>query len=386
LEGDFPITSGKNALLKLRDVFFELEKQLVRAGHIKGSAALVQIADTINLKVLQVLPILGFILRSTNVRNAFEVLEPLQTIADAALQGTPQLLLSSEWDYVPFAYPQSLDDLKSFVLIGLPASEAGSALLLPLAAHELGHAVWRHLGIDGSAGTTLQLRCEKLYEQEQETFKKVFPDYNPTDMLSMDVLPDAIARSVEYAVRQSEELFCDMFAYAAFGVSYLYAFAYILAPGGEHRDADYPLFSTRISVLLEIAKNEGDVLPTAAELNFGSETRRGDGRHQFIVRKAEESVSGITSALWEKVLEIFQKSDLQRPNRDLADRHLHQFRIGIPAHEPACLGDIINAGWLRHAEILKEAKSSRKVSEGLDHLNELLLKTVEVLEYRRRVS
>src|SRR5262249_26060614 len=154
LEGDFPITSAKHALLKLRDVFLELEKRLDRAGRIRGSASLVQIADTINLKVLQVLPILGFILRSTNVRNAFEVLEPLQTIADAALQGTPQLLLSSEWDYVPFAYPQSLDDLKSFVLIGLPASEAGSALLLPLAAHELGHAVWRTLGIDGSAGTT----------------------------------------------------------------------------------------------------------------------------------------------------------------------------------------------------------------------------------------
>src|SRR5260370_9176494 len=244
LEGDFPITSGQNALFKLRDVFFELEKRLDRAGRVKESASLVQIADTINLKILQVLPILGFILRSTNVRNAFQLLEPLQTIADAALQGRPQILLSSEWDYVPFAYPQSLDDLKSFVLIGLPASEAGSALLVPLAAHELGHAVWRNLRIDGSAVTTLQLRCQELYEQDNN-FEKIFPDYDPTDMLSMDILTDAIASSVDYAVRQSEELFCDMFAYAAFGVSYLHAFAYILAPGGGHPDPNYPLFATR---------------------------------------------------------------------------------------------------------------------------------------------
>jgi hypothetical protein len=86
------------------------------------------------------------------VRNAFELLDPLQSIVDEVLQGRPELLLSSEWDYVPFAYPQSLDDLRSFVLIGLPASEAASALLLPLAGHEIGHAVWRNLGIGGSVG------------------------------------------------------------------------------------------------------------------------------------------------------------------------------------------------------------------------------------------
>jgi hypothetical protein len=129
LEGYFPLSAGQKALLKLRDVFGELEKKLDRANRLKDSVTLGSIADTINLKIYQTLPILGFILRSTNARNAFELLEPLQTIADAALQGMPQLLLSSEWDYVPFAYPQSLDDLKSFVLIGLPTSEAASALL-----------------------------------------------------------------------------------------------------------------------------------------------------------------------------------------------------------------------------------------------------------------
>src|SRR5262249_36056001 len=161
-----------------------------------------------------VLPILGFILRSTNVRNAFELLDPLQVLADATLQGKPQLLLSSEWDYVPFAYPQSLDDLKSFVLIGLPASEAASALLVPLAGHELGHAVWRNRGIEGGAHATLQYRCEELYKRNFEEFKRQFPDYDANDMVHKELLPEAIAQSVEYAVFQAEELFCDLFAYA----------------------------------------------------------------------------------------------------------------------------------------------------------------------------
>ena len=84
--------------------------------------------------------------------------------------------------------------------------------------------------------------------------------------------------------------------------------------------------------------------------------------------------------------EIVDKSKLQRPSETLAIRHLKEFGIGIPAHQPVCLGDIVNAGWLRYAEIVRSAGDPRNVSEELDNLNEMLLKTVEVLEYLRRVS
>jgi hypothetical protein len=386
LDGDFPLSAGRNALRKLRDVFGDLDKKLDRASRLKDSATLKQISENINLKVYQALPILGFILRSTNVRNAFELLEPLQAITDAALQGKPQLLLSSEWDYVPFAYPQSLEDLRSFVLIGLPASEAASALLLPLAGHELGHAVWRNLGIGGSVAATLQYRCDDLYSSDMPAFKKVFADYDPNDMVNRDILPDAIAESVEYGVRQAEEIFCDLFSYAIFGASYLHAFAYIVAPGSSVRDPKYPFNATRISVVSKVASGEGVSLPSLSELEFANETRHGDPRHRFIVRKAEDSVSAITNGIWKRVLEIVQQSNLQRPNQALAVRHSKELAIGIPAHSPVCLGDVVTAGWLRYAEIVRSTGSPVKVSEELDHLNEMLLKTVEVLEYRRRVS
>jgi hypothetical protein len=387
LDGDFPLSAGRNALLKLRDVFAELDSKLNRASRLRDADSLRQIASNINLKMYQALPILGFILRSTNVRNAFELVEPLQAIADVTLQGKPQLLLSSEWDYVPFAYPQSLEDLRSFVLIGLPASEAASALLLPLAGHEIGHAVWRNLGIGGSVAVTLQHRCEDLYSNDMRNFQRAFPDYGPKDIVARDILPTAIAESVEYGVRQAEEIFCDLFAYAVFGASYLHAFAYIVAPGsGRNHDPNYPSNETRISVVSEIADTEGVQLPTRAELNFASETRSGDARYRFIVRKAEDSVAAIKEGLWNRVSETVTKSKLRRPSQTLATRHFNDFRIGIPAHEPKCLGDIINAGWLRYAEIVRSAGDPSKASEQLDHLNEMLLKTVEVLEYSRRVS
>ena len=93
------------------------------------------------------LPLSGFILRSTNNRNAFEVHGPLLRLAGSILEPgvikkdfKTRLLLSSEWDYSPLLalYPA----LPDFVLIGLPAPESANPLLLPLAGHELGHLVW----------------------------------------------------------------------------------------------------------------------------------------------------------------------------------------------------------------------------------------------------
>jgi hypothetical protein len=165
LDGDFPFEAQRLALRKLHAVFDQLEKkQLDRAERLGDGENLSQVAENLNVKILQVLPILGFIIRSTNVRNAFEMLEPLRSIASAALQGSPQLIMSSEWDYVPFAYPQSFENLRSFVLIGLPASEAASALLMPVAGHELGHAVWRNLGMSCTRFRRHRVRC--FMEQE----------------------------------------------------------------------------------------------------------------------------------------------------------------------------------------------------------------------------
>ncbi len=99
---------------------------------------------------------------------------------------------------MPFAYPQSLPDLKSFVLIGLPASEAGSALLLPLAAHELGHAVWRNRGIEGPVNTTLQLKIEELFKTSKDTgeFKRNFPAYDDGDFVKAQIYPETIGETL----------------------------------------------------------------------------------------------------------------------------------------------------------------------------------------------
>jgi hypothetical protein len=384
LDGDFPISSGKNALYKLREIFEEQEKRLDRAKRLADNQTERQIANIVNIKIYQTLPILGFILRSTNVRNAFELLDPLQHLADAVLQGRPQLLLSCEWDYVPFAYPQSLEDLRSFVLIGLPASEAATALLIPLAGHELGHAVWRNRGVGGSAIGILQDRCEQSFRNNMPEFNKYFPEYDAADIVYREVLPETIVKTVEYAVFQAEEIFCDMFAYAVFGESYLHAFSYILAPGsGRSRTSMYPSYSMRISVLKDVAAKEGVHLPGTDALDFIDERPRQNPRDRFIARMAEKSVTELISELWQNLTSLLSAGTVPRPNPTLSARHLREFRIGIPAHQPVCLGDIINAGWAYYGEL--QSLSESEIAVKTDYLNEMVLKTIEVLEYRRRV-
>jgi len=387
LDGDFPLPSGKLALKRIRAAFTEQENKLLRAHRLKDQDSIEQIASVINVKVFQALPILGFIVRSTNVRNAFELLYPLQSLADATLQGRPQLLLSSEWDYVPFAYPQSLDDLKSFVLIGLPASEAASALLIPLSAHELGHAVWRNRGINGSAHATLQIRCEDLFAKNLAEFKKHFPDYDPTDIVNKELLPEATAQSVEYAVLHAEELFCDLFAYSLFGESYVRAFGYILSPGsGATRRPGYPTYKTRIDLIRQFAKLEGVELPDVAELSFKDETDLGNPRDRFIIKMAETSVLGIVNGLWSNIVKLLQEGNVVRPNLTETLSHLQSFKNGIPAHDPSCLGNIINAGWKFCVELQASSGNPETISDALDQLNEVLLKSIEVMEYNRRTA
>jgi hypothetical protein len=258
-------------------------------------------------------------------------------------------------------------------------------LLVPLAGQELGHAVWRNRGIGGSTHATLQARCELLFKDNMSEFQKYFPDYNPNDIVYKELLPEAISKTVEYAVFQAEELFCDMFAYAVFGESYVYAFSYILAPGsGRPRTSMYPSYKARISVLKDIAASEGVTLPGTDSLDFVDEIVRHDPRDRFINRMAEKSVSEVTNSLWQNVTTLISTAKVPRPNPTFSARHLREFRIGIPAHEPICLGDIINAGWAYYRE-LHALKSQQKIDSRTDYLNEMVLKTIEVLEYRRRI-
>ena len=124
---DFPHEDPERALGTLRSALRVRLNELdsvVRDGDLNGIQST---CKDINYKIVEVHPILGFLLRATNIRNPFEIFRPIRDLARKLLDHTPGMVLSSEWEFSPFTFPVISEDLKDFVFIGLPASEAGNA-------------------------------------------------------------------------------------------------------------------------------------------------------------------------------------------------------------------------------------------------------------------
>src|SRR5947209_5473103 len=81
LSSDFPIETSRAALIGVRELF---SKELEELNGVSGESVEVRQSACAgaNLKINKYLPLLGFILRSTNVRNAFEISDPLSRLAN----------------------------------------------------------------------------------------------------------------------------------------------------------------------------------------------------------------------------------------------------------------------------------------------------------------
>ena len=173
------------------------------------------------------LPLLGFILRSTNVRNAFEIYGPLLRLARRILRGDTKLILSSEWhNYSPFTY-RSIPALPNFVLIGFPAPESANPLLIPLAGHELGHTVWRVNSCASRYRKQIENTIIAGVELHIKEYQDLFPNQNlkQGDAQNNIFVRQTIAHPTAWSLKQAEEFFCDFLGLYVFDQAYLHAFA-----------------------------------------------------------------------------------------------------------------------------------------------------------------
>ncbi len=140
---DFHHPGIKTSLDLIEDVFNRNFKLVDRLDADVAPSARQWVCGRVNRDIARFHRVLGMILRSTNPRNSFEIFDPLLRIAKDLLGEDTMLILSSEWEFSPFADPSVITELQNYVFVGLPVSEAGNSLILPLAGHELGHSVWR---------------------------------------------------------------------------------------------------------------------------------------------------------------------------------------------------------------------------------------------------
>jgi len=108
---EFPYDHSQQALERVLAHFRLLAETMESLGD-NGSTEVVQQQCAIATRDIHVsLPLLGFILRSTNARNAFEFHRPFLRLAQDVLRPHADgghvdtcLVMSSEWDFVPYIY------------------------------------------------------------------------------------------------------------------------------------------------------------------------------------------------------------------------------------------------------------------------------------------
>lgn len=343
-------------------------------------------------KASESLLLMGFLLRSTNVRNPFEAFRPLLRLARQVLAqlGVPRddvrLLLSSEWQASPFVF-QSKQFLENFVLIGMPAAESSNPLLLPLAGHELGHTVWEK----GDLGTDFRARAADqsvdAVLNEWARFGQLFPDYAGKAFDRDSALKDLFVMEVVNQGRilascQIEETFCDFFGLAVFGEGYLYAFAYLVAPGtGDYYDPDYPNLSDRVENLMFAASQLSIEIPLGYQDWFEDQLVKLPSKEQaFACRIAHSCVQHCRADVLDKARSILRDCGLVVPTRAESDRIRKRFDYLIPADNAASLADLVNAGWHASQDAKFLERTDWTVEKRKHVLYDLVLKSLGLLD------
>ena len=383
-DSEFPYPHSRAALVEVAGVFANHLNYLDGITPKNDPKAVRRVCDAAVDGIGYYLPLLGFILRSTNVRNAFEIYGPVLQLARQTLGSATKLVISSEWKYSPFMYG-GVKHLPGFVFIGLPAPESANPFLVPLAGHELGHSLWaKNIVADPAIYSDYIKRVtDKItadIRQDPDEYVKVFKDVDlarlETDLIAWQTWQPAL----HWGLSQMEECFCDFVGLRLFGKSYLYALSYLLSPmHSGQRPLEYPNTRRRISYLKQAASRYLVELPLNYEPLFEDLSPLVDLRQRYLVGLADAAADTLIPTLIGKVHDLCTAAGV--PNEDSAIINtIHEaFRFVTPGTNARCLADIVNAAW--------NAFHDETLWSGMKHLNnrdatlkELVLKSIEVFE------
>jgi hypothetical protein len=338
------------------------------------------------------LPLLGFILRSSNVRNAFEVFDPLIAICGVLLGSDARLIYSSEWDYSPFTRTFTFPKLHNVVVVGLPAHESGNALIVPVVGHELGHAKWAQSDMKSQVSAEIEKAVIDYFmlHLDEVVGKKRADDIRtqtqPEAALAL-FIPE-VGHAQYFAKLQCEEIFCDITGVRIFGASYLRAFAYLIFPSPkqhERQSFEYPSNRARVHCM----KQAANYFNTAVASDFGEDfedtlPKHLVGARRHMVLAADEATDKLLPKLLRDVDDLISDAAIPRIDQAAVERLLECFKRGRPGDGIFLLPDIIEAAWQTHETNL--SGPSKDLLKSADALNEIVFKTVEVAEFYKRVG
>jgi hypothetical protein len=387
-QSEFPYTHPRDALDLLEKMFMHQQTVLEKVSPTAPANVILNACSTSVYQLFIYVPILGFILRSTNVRNAFEAYAPLLRLTRSILGSNTKLIISSEWAYSPHVY-QSITELPGFVLIGLPAPESANPLLIPLAGHELGHAMWKSEGLATKFGKQIEdAILKEITEKRWKEYEDAFPQVKKEHYLANDILARPIwLTSYTWALRQVEEIFCDFFGIRLFSEAYLSAFEYLIAPGfpGE-RTALYPNIERRISHLMAAAKELSVAVEPGFASRFKAEDEPRETTTKLLVSTADAVSAALVPALIKEIVDIAACKKIPQRDAGKVEEIGAGFSKIIPTAKAFCITDIVNAGWICYlnADLWTKFQQIKEENRGRV-LKDLMLKSLEVSETYERL-
>lgn len=392
-EAEFPYAHSEMALEKMQRLF---ERKLGRLQSFGEDAdpQIVRNECALALHSLFLyLPLAGFILRSTNVRNAFEIFRPLLRLSSQVLEPgmemknrRTRLVLSSEWDYSPFIY-REIPDLPGFVLIGLPAPESSNPLLIPLAGHELGHSICGKDRLPDQWLSLIKGEVISVIKSRWAEYIKIFPGIIEKNLTTDMFAIETWKKSVEWCKRQAEESFCDFVGLKIFNAAFLHAFAYLLSPNAGPRSASYPNMERRVANLLKAAEAYG--IPVSADYGSVFEDDPASGlteSDQFRISVADEALNRLIPTLISSADQIIEAVHLAKVDNSEVMRIQSRFARVVPAEHCKGLPDILNAAWKasEDPDLWKDMPDLLSLKHRT--LKELVLKNIEVFEIEQIIQ
>lgn len=382
-ESEFPYEHSRDALTRLEELFASHKSGLEGLPPDKDPAIVRPLCSATVSDLFKYIRILGFVLRSTNVRNAFEVYGPLLRLSRQVLGPDTKLVLSSEWEYSPFTF-RPLAELPNFVLIGSPAPESSNPLLIPLAGHELGHTIWNVKSLSAKFRQKVDEKLRDEIRKRLKDYQRFYPSHasKPADIVPENIfVTKVIASPAEWAMKQCEELFCDFVGMYLFGAAYAHAFAFLLAPTAGQRSLLYPNTLTRVERLKQAASRYGSEMPAdyASLFENKSELPPSEEQKTFLLSLADAASNGVAGELIEEANSILGNANVPLTTPDEKKRILECFKFVVPAVNVKSLSDIVNAAWdVYHDNTFWSHLVQIQNPERA--LKELVLKNIEVLE------
>lgn len=382
-----PFEESKAALVIVERNLTELLNRIQRPT---SNDQLLRSACRLGLNGLeQMIPLIGFIERSTEVTGPVEFFGPFSKITRKLLNNNAKLVLSSTWVFNPHTviYPDQVSGFIDFVFVGFPVSESDNAFLTPLAAHEVGHNLWNlHKLEDDFQPKVGELIVNLL---KTEDYKNRFSLDFQMAANSHDLVGQASwFPAAFWASKQLQESFCDFLAMYLFGPSYLYAFSHFSCPGTASSDPKYPPVASRYEQLIEAAGLENwslnQSMASGLFENFSRSAGINASQHDnLLLEIADKCRQQLAVEIRSRARQVVNAAGLLY-NETETVKVKTEFENGLPSTSAKSLSAILNAGWdLFISNNLTEEKNTKLGFQKKDFLkliNELMLKSFEIFE------